>query len=72
MSHRNNMKKKENKIFVTPQTLYHLHRMAKMHSFKTIGQVVDMLVVDAIKSSGHDRRGDLSDVHCKRKPNYRK
>lgn len=44
MGKRNSDKRKSNKIVVTPQTLYHLHEIAELYGYRTIGRVVDKLV----------------------------
>lgn len=44
MGYRNEVKKKSNKTIVAPQTLYHLHQLAQMCGYKTLGKVVDKLV----------------------------
>lgn len=44
MGYRNNVKEKSNKIIVAPQTLYHLHQLAQICGYKTLGKVVDKLV----------------------------
>lgn len=48
MGYRNEVKKKSNRIIVSPQTLYHLHQLAQMYEYKTLGKVVDRLVREKI------------------------
>lgn len=65
MGYRNEVKKKRNKIIVTPQTLYNLHRLAELYGYNNIGKVVDNLVKEKVMKLS----GGNTNVHSQRKSN---